>query len=145
MTAYTASHLTSAGSTTLPISSLYGATTDRMLLTSLSVFNTTATAVSLKLVRVTTAGTQGAGQTEMPLDSADSASNGQVFTTHTVAPTITSGDLYRFVLGASIGSGVVLSFQANPIVIPATANNGLALVVSTGTGQVCEVNWIWQE
>jgi hypothetical protein len=116
-----------------------------MALMSLSVFNTTATAVSLKLVRVTTAGTQGTAQSRMPLDAADAASNGIVYTTHTVAPTITSGDLYRFLLGASIGSGVVLSFQANPIIIPATANNGLALVVSTGTGQICEVTWGWSE
>ena len=144
MPRYTVSHLTSAGSTTLPISSIYGATTVRPKIHEVAVFNTTATAVSLKIVRVTTAGTAGAGQTEMPLVPEDPAALATAFTTHTVAPTITTGDLYRFVLGAAIGSGVVLTFP-DGIGIPATANNGLAIVVSTGTGQVCEVTWIWSE
>lgn len=138
-----ASCLTGAGSTTLPIASLYGGTSGRVFLRSFSVFNTTTSAVSLKLVRVTTAGTQGTALTEMQDDQADVATTAAAFNTHSVAPTITSGDLYRFMLGASVGSGLVVGFDEPGIVIPAIANNGLALVVSAGTGQICEVTFRW--
>lgn len=146
MARYMASTVTGAGSTTLPISALYGGTTVRPRLRELHMFNTTATAVALKLVRVTTAGTQGTALTEMAMISEDPAAIAQAFATHSVAPTITSGDLWRGYLGAAIGSGVILTFpDPGGLVIPATANNGLAVVVSTGTGQVCEVTWVWDE
>lgn len=144
MSRYMVSALTTAGSTTLPIISLYGGTTVRPKLREIQVFNTTATAVSLKLVRVTTAGTQGTGLTEMPQIQEDVAAVATAFNTHSVAPTITSGDLARFVLGAAIGSGVILTFPEG-INIPPTANNGLAIVVSSGTGQACEATLIWDE
>jgi hypothetical protein len=142
---YTVSALTGAGSTTLPIISLYASTTVRPRLREFGVFNTTATAVSLKLVRLTTAGTQGTGLTEMPQVFEDVAAVSTAFNTHTVAPTITSGDLLRFVLGAAIGSGAVFTFPDTGIAIPPLANNGLGIVVSTGTGQVCEAYLCWDE
>lgn len=145
MARYTVSALTTAGSTTLPIISLYGGTTVRPKLRELAVFNTTATAVSLALVRVTTTGTQGTALTEMPLTQEDPAAIATAFNTHSVAPTITAGDLYRFTLGAAIGSGIVLTFPDTGINIPPTANNGLAVVVSTGTGQACNVTMQWDE
>lgn len=145
MARYSASCLTSAGSTTLPIMSLYGSTSVRPRLRELAVFNTTATAVQLKLVRVTTTGTQGTALTEMPDVPEDPASIAQAFNTHSVAPTITSGDLYRVQLPAAIGGGVVLTFPDYGITVPATANAGLAVVVSTGTGQVCECTFRWDE
>jgi hypothetical protein len=145
MARYTVSAVTTAGSTTLPIISLYGGTTVRPRLRELGVFNTTATAVSLKLVRVTTTGTQGTALTEMPLVPEDPAALATAFNTHSAGPTITTGDLYRWSLGAAIGSGVVLTFPDTGIVIPATANNGLAVVVSTGTGQACDAWLTWDE
>lgn len=146
MARYTASLLTGAGSTTLPIASLYGAASGgRPRLRELAVFNNTATAVSLKLVRVTTAGTAGAAVARLPQVFEDPAAVATCFNTHTVAPTITAGDLYRFVLGAAVGSGVVLTFPDNGIVIPMVASNGLAVVVSAGTGQACEVTFVWDE
>lgn len=145
MARYMVSALTTAGSTTLPIISLYGGTTVRPRLRELALFNTTATAVQLKLVRVSTTGTQGTALTEMPEVPEDTAAIATAFNTHSVAPTITSGDLYRVALGAAIGSGVVLTFPDGGIVIPATANAGLAVVVSTGTGQAVEATLIWDE
>jgi hypothetical protein len=145
MTKYRVSALTGAGSTTLPIISLYGSASVRPRLRELHLFNTTSTAVQLKLVRVTTTGTQGAALTEMPEVFEDPASIAQGFNTHTVAPTVTTGDLERMVLGAAIGSGVVLTFPDAGIIIPMTANAGLAVLVSTGTGQVCEATLVWEE
>lgn len=145
MARYTASAVTTAGSTTLPIISLYGSTTVRPKLRELHLFNTTVTAVFLKLVRVTTTGTQGTALTEMPLIPEDPASIAQAFNTHSVAPTITTGDLWRGSLGAAIGSGVILTFADPGLGIPATANNGLAVVVATGTGQACDATLVWDE
>jgi hypothetical protein len=142
---YTASALTTAGSTTLPIISLYGGTTVRPKLREVHLFNTTTTAVFLKLVRVTTTGTQGTALTEMPLIPEDPAAVATAHNTHSVAPTITTGDIWRGALGAAVGSGVIITFPEPGLGIPATANNGLAVVVSTGTGQACEATLIWDE
>lgn len=145
MARYTVSALTTAGSTTLPIISLYGGTTVRPRLREVHLFNTATTAVSLKVVRVTTTGTQGTALSEMPMVPEDPPALATAFNTHSVAPTITAGDLWRGVLGAAAGSGVILTFPDQGLVIPATANNGLAVVVSTGTGQACEATLIWDE
>jgi hypothetical protein len=142
---YVASAVTTAGSTTLPIISLYGGTTVRPKLRELHLFNTTATAVFLKLVRVTTTGTQGAGLTEMPLIPEDPAAIATAFNTHSGGPTITSGDLWRGSLPAAIGGSVILTWPDPGLGIPATANNGLAVVVSTGTGQAVDATLIWDE
>jgi hypothetical protein len=145
MPRYTVSAVTTAGSTTLPIISLYGSTTVRPKIREIGLFNTTTTAVALKVVRVTTTGTQGTALTEMPLIPEDPAAIATAFNTHSVAPTITTGDLYRVDLGAAIGSGVVLKFEETGLGIPATANNGIAVVVSTGTGQAVDATIIWEE
>jgi hypothetical protein len=50
---------TGAGSTTLPIASLYATAAVRPRVVEVGIFNTTSTAASFKLVRLTTAGTQG--------------------------------------------------------------------------------------
>src|SRR5215218_113935 len=145
MARYTVSAVTTAGSTTLPIISLYGGTTVRPRIREVHLFNTTTTAVFLKLVRVSTTGTQGTALTEMPLVSEDPAALAAAFNTHSVAPTITAGDLWRGSLGAAIGSGVILTFPDQGLVIPPTANNGIAVVVSTGTGQAVDATIQWDE
>jgi hypothetical protein len=145
MARYTVSALTTAGSTTLPIISLYGGTTVRARVREIHLFNTTSTAVNLKVVRVSTLGTAGTGLTEMPLVPEDPAALATAFNTHSVAPTITSGDLWRGQLGAAIGSGVILTFPDQGLVIPATANAGIAVVVSSGTGQAVDATIIWDE
>jgi hypothetical protein len=142
---YVTSAVTTAGSTTLPIISLYGGTTVRPKLRELHLFNTVATAVFLKLVRVTTTGTQGTALTEMPLTQEDPAAIATAFNTHSVAPTITAGDLWRGSLPAAIGGSVILTWPDPGLGIPATANNGLAVVVSTGTGVAVDCTLIWDE
>jgi hypothetical protein len=145
MAAYTVSAVTTAGSTTLPIISLYGSTTVRPKIREIGLFNTTTTAVALKVVRVTTTGTQGTALTEMPLIPEDPAAVATAHNTHSVAPTITTGDLARVDLGASIGSGVILKWERPGLGIPATANNGVAVVVATGTGQAVDATIVWEE
>jgi hypothetical protein len=144
MAIYTAGVLTGAGSTTLPIIALTGGTTVHPRIVEIGLFNTTATAVALKLCRLSTAGTPGATITAGQYEFEASAPVAIAKTTYTVAPTIT--DLsYRAVLGASIGSGVVFTFPDTGLVIPNVANAGIGVVVENGTGQPVQAYLVWRE
>lgn len=134
-----------AGSTTLPIGSIYSAAAASGALRECGVFNTTATAVALKLVRLTSAGTQGAALTETVHDPDRPAPQVAGFNTHSGAPTL-GGDLgYRTVLGAAVGSGIVWTFGDTGIRIPVGTANGIGLIVENGTGQVCQFYFVWDE
>lgn len=145
MARYAAGGLTTAGSTTLPIASLYSTAAIRIRVREIGVFNTTATAVSLRLVRLTTTGTRGAAFTSGVQYAEDpTAAIGVAYNTHTVAPTLT--DLgFRTVLGASIGSGMVWSFEDFQLTIGAVANTGIGIAVENGTGQATQAYFNWTE
>lgn len=146
MSRYAAGGLTTAGSTTLPISSIYGSASGRIFLSELGVFNTSGTAVALKLVRLTTAGTRPTAWTSAPVSLEDTAAAvGLAYGTHTVAPTLGADLGYRTVLGAAAGSGIVWTWPDRVLTITATANAGIGLVVENGTGQACQVYWAWGE
>lgn len=144
MPTYAAGGLTTAGSTTLPIAALVGGTTSHARITEIGVFNTTATAVAVKLVRLSTAGTPGATLTSAALESEAPASIALLKNTYTVTATMT--DLgYRAQLGAAVGSGVVWTFPGPGITVPNVANAGVGVVVENGTGQACQIYFAWQE
>ena len=143
MARHSAGILTSAGSATLPILSLYSAAANGGKLLEVGVFNTTATAVALNLQRVTTAGTQGAAVTEATHDPAVPPLM-TVFTTHTGAPTLGDDLGYRGVLGAAVGAGIIWTMPKG-IIIPVGTANGIALIVENGTGQVCQAWMVWEE
>lgn len=143
MARHSAGVRTGAGSTTLPIISLYATAAYGPKLVEVGVFNTTATAVALYLCRLTTTGTQGAGIVETGHDNDAAPISTLAFTTHTANPTL-GGDLgYRFTLGPAIGSGVILTFDG--IRIPLGTGNGIGVLVATGTGQVCDAWMVWQD
>jgi hypothetical protein len=51
-------------------------------------------------------------------------------------------------LGAAIGSGVIWTFGGGVtggLVIPNTTGDGIGLIVATGTGQICDVSFTWDE
>jgi len=100
----------SAGSTTLPSAALAGSASNGFILREVAVFNTTITACVYKLVRLSTAGTPGAGATEAEWDEdgpAPACTLAGVYTS--TAPTTTELGIL-FPLGAAIGSGVVRTF-----------------------------------
>jgi hypothetical protein len=137
---------TGAGSTTLPIISIYGSATGGGRVREIGVFNTTSTAVALNLIRLTNTGTQGAGLAEAKHDPASGPALCTVFTTHTVDPTASAIDLgYRTTLGAAVGSGMVWTFGDTGLMIPIDATEGIGVIVSTGTGQVCDSYLVWDE
>jgi hypothetical protein len=134
---------TGAGSTTLPMASLYAQATGNLWLVEVVVTNTTATAASMALRRFTTAGTQGASQGVNYEEDANASLKGDPRDTHTVAPTISSGSIRNASLGASIGSGIAFTFGGRGLLIPNGIANGVGLMPLTGTGQICDVSWSW--
>jgi len=135
---------TGAGSATLPIFSVYSAAAVSFRLREAAVFNTTTTASREKLARLTTAGTQGAAQTEGPFRAAESpAASCTAFTTHTGGPTITDL-LGAMPMGAAIGSGTILTFYDQALECPVGTANGIG-ICPQGTGQVADVHMIWDE
>jgi hypothetical protein len=146
MPRFVAGGLTTAGSTTLPIAALVGDGTRKPHIYEIGVFNTTATPVALKLVRMTTAGTPGATLTSAPVDEPDSSAVSTALLKNTYSVTATMTDLgFRCQLGAAIGSGFVFTFGADALPVPAAANAAVGIVVENGTGQACQVYYAWWE
>ena len=140
---FSAGGTTAAGDTTHPICSIYAAATRAIYLTETHIVNTSSTAVWLKMVRITSAGTPGAGATEAPWDSVATAV-ATVFGTHTgTAPGLGADLGIRAYLPA--GAGIVRTFGGHGIEIPAVANTGVGWIVESGTGQICLYDFTWNE
>ena len=135
---------TGAGSTTLPLGSLYAPAGNRLILKEVHVFNTTATATDMALRAFTATGTQGSGITEVEHDPGSPPVLGTVFDSHTVTPTITAGSLAVASMAAAIGAAVMWIFNKG-IIIPAGTGNGVGVMPLTGTGQICDLTFIWEE
>lgn len=144
MARYTASARTGAGSTTLPIFSLYAAAGSGGALRQIEVTNTTSTALVLQLVRLTTTGTQGATVTAAKHNPNAPAAACTAKQTHTVAPTL-SDIIATYDLGAAVGAAVFDAFGDTGLVILAGTANGIGLVVANGTGQISDATFIWDE
>lgn len=135
---------TGAGSTTLPIFSVYSPAGSGFELREAACFNTTTTAARERLQRLTTAGTPGAGQTEAKYDDDSPAAAATAFTTHSVGPTLGDG-LHVMPMGAAIGAGSILTFYDRGIECAAGTANGIGIIVASGTGQIADVHMVWDE
>lgn len=138
---------TGAGSTTLPVGSLYASASVGGRIREVGVFNTTTTAVAVKLVRLTTAGTQGSGLTEAPHDKGIAAAAAcTLFDTHSsTGPTLGDDLGYRSVLGAAVGAGIVWTMGDVGLLVPVGTANGVGIIVATGTGQILDWYFVWDE
>jgi len=145
MPRYSSGVLTGAGSTTLPIISIYGIANIGGKIREIGLFNTTSTAVALALRRLTSAGTQGAGQTEGKYDPDSPNASLTIFATHTADPTLGDDLGYRVSLGAAIGSGVIWTFGDTGLLVPVGTANGIGVIVENGTGQACQGYIVWDE
>lgn len=133
---------TIAGTSALPLVSIYATAGVRPRIVEVGIFNTTSTALVVSLNRLSTTGTPGTGLTEVAEDSPDHTALATAFAGHTVGPTV-GGEIARASLGAAIGSGVIWTFGG--IEIAAATTNGLGVIVPTGTGQVCDYRITWDE
>ena len=131
------------GTTLRAIASVFGNTNNGGVLREVGVFNTTATAVAVSLVRFTNATGVGAGLTEADYDP-DFPAILTGFAGHTADGGV--GMVYRqAVLGAAVGSGVIWTFGDNGIRIPKTTANGIGIICPTGTGQFLDYYYDWDE
>jgi hypothetical protein len=136
---------TGAGSTTLAVGSLFAAASNDVYVVEVGAFNTTATACNIAIRRWTAVGTAGSGLSEIPWDPDTTAATATGFDTHTVTGTITAGYYNTAALGAAIGSGVIWTYGGKGIRIPKGTGNGLAIMVGTGTGQILDFYFVWDE
>lgn len=144
MRCYGGGRITTAATATLPAGSLYAVANRPLYLVEVSVWNTTATATTVALALFTTAGTPGAGYTEISEDD-EYTPVGTLFDSHTsIAPTLT-GVIRRSILGAAVGSGVFWTFGSRGKRIRAGTTNGVGLIVPSGTGQVWDFDFVWDE
>lgn len=143
MARFSAGARTGAGSTTLPIISVYASADTSPKVVEIGVSNTTAVAVALKLCKLTTAGTQGTALTETNHDPGAFAADCTAVNTHSsTGPTVV--DLgYNITLGGVIGAGWIWTFSG--IMVPAGTGNGIGVIVATGTGQVLDAYIVWDE
>lgn len=146
MSRYSAGCLTGAGSTTLPIISLYSSGSGFARIREIGLFNTTNTAVALKLVRITTAGTKGTALTNAKQDPDSPPALSTAFNTHSsTGPTIGDDLGYRCVLGAAVGSGVVWTFGETGLEVALSSTGAIGVIVENGTGQACQAYIVWDE
>jgi len=149
MARFSAGARTTAGTIDRPMMSVYSAAASTGTIREVGVFNTTATAVEIELVRLSTTGTQGAGITAVSFNPKKPPALCTAFTTHTADATNTSLG-YRAVLGAAVGSGIIWTFGDDGLVIGILdavelVTNGIGVILATGTGQVCQTYMIWDE
>lgn len=134
-----------AGSTTLPMASIYATAGVRPHVREVGVFNTTATAFTVALRRATTVGGTHTGREEIyENDSAQTALTTLFDTDTGTAPTITAGSIRVGVLGAAVGSGVIWTFGGDGLIVPNSTGDGIVIIGVT-TPQICAVSFTWDE
>ncbi|MCA1670404.1 MAG: hypothetical protein LC793_24095 [Thermomicrobia bacterium] len=137
--AYTAGGVSAAYVNLRPVS------TDRVYLREIGIFNTTATAIPIALIRATGMGvatTSNLGQAEDPAAPASTANLDSAWSTNITAGAAVT-ILRRAMIGAGIGNGVIWMWGPNECVL--TNLNSLALINPIGTGQVLDVYFRWDD
>lgn len=134
---------TIAGTSVRPILSIAGSSTVSGIVTAFWVFNTAAVECAFRLVRFT-AGTAGAGQTEIKKRLNAPTAICAVSAGHTADVTITEDLGYRIYLPAVKGQGGWISLGSG-IETPISGTTPGIGLVSIGTGQICEVGFEWFE
>lgn len=138
-----AGRATVVGTTLRAMASLYATASVGPKLREVGVFNTTTTALAVSLCRFTNATNVGAGLTEADYDQANPAvATG--FAGHTGDGAV--GQVFRQAsIGAAIGAGVIWTFGDSGLLIPVGTANGIGIICPTGTGQICDYYFDWDE
>lgn len=145
MRASIAGRSTVAGTSLRAIASLFGIANKGFRLREVGVFNTTATALAVSLVRFTNATGVGAGLTEVAWDDdKDGVIQVTGFAGHTADGAVGS-PIRQGSLGAAIGSGVIWTFGDYGFAIKGGTANGVGIICPTGTGQILDYYFDWEE
>lgn len=132
----------SAIPTTLRGPNLYGTAAVRPKVREVGIFNTTATAVAVALVRATAVGTRGAAITPVCLTDPTHVAVATIANTHTADATV-GVPIRQASLGAAIGSGVIFTFAE--FEIDSATTSGLIIICPTGTAQILDFYFEWEE
>lgn len=134
-----------AGTTVRPILGLLATAAVQPRLREMGLFNTTTTACVYELVQIT-GGTPGATVTNYDQELGGNARTATVLCkqlwTADGNTVIKTG--YRISCGAAIGAGAIETFGGLGITCALGATIALGLI-PVGTGQVCEVYFVWDE
>lgn len=135
---------TVAGTAARAMMGLFAPASTNGKLRQASAFNSTSTALAVALARFTNATGVGAGQTEGEYDEDAPPPLCTIFAGHTadggVGQSLETGSL-----GAAVGSGLFFTYGESGILIQPGTANGLGLLCHSGSGQVCDVTYHWDE
>jgi hypothetical protein len=135
---------TVVGTSARAMMSIFATASGGFKLVEVGVFNTTTTAVTIALARFTAATNVGTGQTEGEYDTDAVPPLATVFAGHTGDGTV--GQILRqATLGAAAGAGVIWTFGNGGILVPSGTANGIGITVPQGTGQICDLEFTWDE
>jgi len=132
-----------AGTSVRPVFGVLSTATVSGVLREVHLWNTTAVACAYKVVSFT-GGTAGGAQVERKARVNGPAALLTAFGLWTADASIVEDCGYRAQLGAAVGSGAILTFGAEGLETALGATAGIGLV-PIGTGQVLEVNFVWEE
>jgi hypothetical protein len=135
---------TVVGTSARAMASIFASASGNFKLVEVGVYNTTTTALAIALARFTAATNVGTGQTEGEYDTDGVPPLATVFAGHTGDGT-TGQILRQGTLGAAAGAGVIWTFGDGGIVVPSGTANGIGIIVPTGTGQICDIEYTWTE
>jgi hypothetical protein len=125
--------------------SVYAVASTGFVFRECGIFNTTTTAVAARMVRLTTAGTQGSALTAAEYDSNSPVALCTPFGTHTGAPTIGDDLGMRDACGGAVGAGAKFAAAGRGIAVPPGTANGVGVICATGTSQVVDTFLVWDE
>lgn len=138
-----ANRSTVAGTTLRAIASLFSTATVGLKLREVGVFNTTSTAVAIALVRFTNATGVGSALTKIDYDPTSPAIC-SAFAGHTADGAV-SAAVRQASLGAAVGAGVIWTFGDTGLMVPIGTANGIGVIIPTGTGQILDFYYDWDE
>lgn len=134
---------TVAGTSLRAIASLFSVAATGAKLRECGVFNSTATSFAASLVRFTNATGVGAALTEVDWDEANIAQC-TGFAGHTADGAV--GSPFRQAsIGAAIGAGVIWTFGDSGLLVKVGTANGIGIICPTGTGQIADYYFDWDE
>jgi hypothetical protein len=150
MALYSASFNGAAGDATLPFAGLRsGVAANRIIVREIKCFTEAANAASIRIVRISTAGT-ATSLTVNLMNPGNAAAVGTAVKTYTsTVPTITAGDIDLAMVGAAIGSGFMYTYYGEGKGLwvdgAATNANGIALIELANTANTYGGTFIWEE
>jgi hypothetical protein len=121
-----------------------GVTTQDLILREVGIFNTTTTGCAVGIARTTTQGTAGAALTEVNESHQNHTIIG-VATNIASGATVVGGVVRQASLGAAIGSGVIWTFGDQGLIIPGSTTLGVTIICPTGTGQIVDFYFVFDE